>query len=978
MQEERIGGNNFFGNYCGFIKPKQISSLIFILVFLFGNIFVFVPHSVKAWAMMPYGALYGTIKDSQTGNPLANTNFDFNGLPVETDQDGNYSYITDFCDLGFDLEINSAGYDTKKIENINIACWGSLELNIELTPISPQPQQWSFAIISDLHVGEPELDYGSSTWDDESSVGNDNIVSIKNLKKTVDLINSNIETYNFKFVVVDGDFTNSAELSELNKAKEILGGLNISWIPLLGNHDVWPYYGSNPDFINREAEMAPRVGNQFDSTDRYFNSIFNTQYDELAGILQDWEKVATPIFDSSLLLNSYFQNFSFDYNSYHFVALDFNSRGIETYPAKGAAAEGNLNNFDGGTWNWLQKHMQQYISDYPDSGKNIILLAHHSFRKSYWNGVYNIGFSGDELKTIKDGLTPYKDRIFALFAGHTHENKITNLTGVQSIETAANVASPLARIVQIYPDGTIDYSKMLPEKSMVITSHSPVDLEVTEPGPDHLKINKEVNQIPGAEYFEEDIDGDGELEDQIQILDRTLGDYKIKVIADANASEDATYSLDVAELEDGFGYVPTILAENVLVSQIPAEPYNFEIKQKNTTQITYLGDLNGQYSDSVNLSVTLVDTNGNLLADKKIVFQLGAQSVSATTTASGIATVNLVLTQAPGEYNLIEANFVGDQDNLPASITAQFGIVKENAVVNVLSAEGTALATTILEAQVLDGDGNVLLGDSRKLEFKVGDKAIGEAAIDEKGKAKIDLFVDLIPKDLAETYKISASFVGDEYYQSASGQADFTLKSAKWFKKDAIIKLETVSKGDLLVTQAIKNIQNSLAVDLWLDASHIIFFQKACNVQNQNEIDPDKIDSEKLFGLGIINGLGKNCAWSKSGLKVFGEEYLAVKLLQKRISAKPKLSDGTKTIIKEVIDELVKADALLARVAISEAKNITIHDSKIIKVIQNQASKAEENLAKADVIFGSQPDQAIAKLAISWLRAQLAIKFDGI
>lgn len=104
------------------------------------------------------------------------------------------------------------------------------------------PQSWSFAIISDLHVGEPGLDYGGPTWDDANSVGNDTIYSVKNLKKVIEQINSNKDKYNIKFVVVTGDFSDSGELSELIKAKEILNTLDpdITWIPLIGNHDVWP------------------------------------------------------------------------------------------------------------------------------------------------------------------------------------------------------------------------------------------------------------------------------------------------------------------------------------------------------------------------------------------------------------------------------------------------------------------------------------------------------------------------------------------------------------------------------------------------------------------------------------------------------------------------------------------------------------------------------------------------------------------
>jgi hypothetical protein len=197
-----------------------------------------------------------------------------------------------------------------------------------------------------------------------------------------------------------------------------------------------------------------------------------------------------------------------------------------------------------------------------------------------------------------------------------------------------------------------------------------------------------------------------------------------------------------------------------------------------------------------------------------------------------------------------------------------------------------------------------------------------------------------------------------------------------WLKKDAIIKLETVSRGDLLITQAIKNIQKSLADGLWLDASHIIFFQKACNAQT--DLDADKIDPEKFFGSGATNGLGKNCSWPKSGLKVFGEEYLAVKLLQKIITAKPKLSDTNKEIINQAIDELVRADLLLAKVAISEAKNTIVQNPKLQQAVKNQILNAEENFAKTAAFVGTQPDKAILNLVISWFRAQIAIKLSGL
>jgi 3',5'-cyclic AMP phosphodiesterase CpdA len=845
----------------------------------------------------------------------------------------------------------------------------------EISPpeISPS-DSWSFAIISDLHVGQyyPNRlfpDYGSPGWDDGNS-SSENNSAVKNLEEIINLINSDTGKYNLKFVIVTGDFSDSAELSELYKAEDILNSLNIPWIPIIGNHDVWPFYGVNPDPINREAEMAPKVGELFDSVDRYFNSIFGSKFEELSDNFQDWGKEGAPIFNPFILLNSYFQNFFFDFGNYHFIGLDFNSRDMERWPVKGAAAEGNLNNFSGGTWNWLQNHLQQYINEHPDGGKNIILLAHHSFRKNYWQQyygikLYNIGFSDDELKVISDDLAPYKDRIFALFAGHTHENKITSLGNVvKSIETAANVSNPLARIVQFFPNGDINYSDML-GYSLTITAHSPVDLEITDP--DGLVINKQINQIPDAEYLEEDIDGNGDLSDRIQILNKKLGDYKIQVIPDINASADATYSLDVSELENSFGYIPTDLAENVPLSQIPTEPYLFEVKQKNTTQLTYSGNLSGQYSDLINLSATLVDNNGNALVGKNITFQIGEQLISAATDASGIASANLTLAQEPGKYYLVETTFVGDADNLPSYNSASFEISKEDVVISVLSADGFALATTTLKAQILDGDGNVLLGDPRAVEFRVGDRAVGKTNIDVKGEAKIDWNVDIIPKNLTETYKISASFVGDENYLSSQGEATLILKSAQWLKKDAIIKLGVIGQDDLLVSQAIKNIQNSLSNDLWLDASHLSFIDSKDCVN----IDLDGLDLEGTFALDPSTiGVKLNCVWQKFGLRVFYEEYMAAKLLSTDAS-RPNISTELKVAFNQTVAELVKADQLLAKIALYEAKQKSIQNPKLKKTIDKLIQQAKKELSKADdEIQKQKPDKAILRLAKVWLYAQ--------
>jgi len=840
---------------------------------------------------------------------------------------------------------------------------------------TPAPGKWSFAIISDLHVGNRypnrlSPDYGDSGWND-SNTGQEPSGSTDFLRQIIAQINSNKDKYNIKFVVVTGDFTDSAELSELYKAKEILDtlGSEIPWIPIIGNHDIWPYVG----ILN--VSKASEVGADQNGTDKFFNDIFNSQYEKLRHLtdFQNWEKEDYAVWNPETDPNhySYFQNFSFDYNGYHFIGLDFNNRDDAFDWPWGALPEGNLHNFVGGTWNWLLNNLSQYTAKNPDKSENIILLTHHPFRKDYWQEfydfkLYNIGFSDQELRIMGDSLVPYWDKIYALFAGHTHKTKESPFFGaiMPIVETGANVDNPLARIVQFYPDKTIDYSTML-RYGVIIQAHSPVDLKITDPK--GLVISKQINQIPGAVYLEEDTDGDGDLDDWVGILDRKLGNYQIEVIPDQGADLSETYSLDVTPSEDSFGYLPaTILALDVPLSDIPANPYVFHSKEKQATQLVYSGNLSGQYSDSVNLSAVLTDASNNPLVNKSVTFKIGEQSVSAITDSNGVASASLILNQAPSKDYSVEASFIGDEDYLPSSGSKDFEILKENIVVNVLDKEGFAFDKTVLEAGIKDEDGQVPL-PGLEVEFKIGSRELGMTQIDGLGIASSSWQVDLIPKGITESYPIEVIFAGNDYYQPAQGQANFLLKSAKWLKQEAVSELEAAKTGNWLnnleIEAAKKLIQDSLSSGFWVDASHLIFFEKNCSKQGQSEIDPDKIDPQKLFDAGNINGINKNCSWFESGLRVFGDEYLATKLLQKKIANKP------------IIGKLTKADQLLAKVALYDAENAPVKNPNNAKTVGLQISKAKEQLIKAEQ---ESSDKAIIRLAISWLRSQLAIKFANL
>ncbi|MEM1564180.1 MAG: PKD domain-containing protein, partial [Candidatus Bathyarchaeia archaeon] len=101
---------------------------------------------------------------------------------------------------------------------------------------------------------------------------------------------------------------------------------------------------------------------------------------------------------------------------------------------------------------------------------------------------------------------------------------------------------------------------------LVVIAKSPVDLIIYDP--DFYVISREYNEIPGAMYLEEDLNGDGSLDAYIIIPEPKIGQYLITVTPKSDANPSDTYTLEVS-----YGNIAFLLAENVPISDIPTEPY---------------------------------------------------------------------------------------------------------------------------------------------------------------------------------------------------------------------------------------------------------------------------------------------------------------------------------------------------------------------------------------------------------------------
>jgi len=160
-------------------------------------------------------------------------------------------------------------------------------------------------------------------------------------------------------------------------------------------------------------------------------------------------------------------------------------------------------------------------------------------------------------------------------------------------------------------------------------------------------------------------------------------------VSTVNTGEDGTATINVHPMESGiilvsvnkFGYISGEKDIVVEISDMNAE-------------LNYIGDLLGQYSDSVTLEAQLKDSkNSNPLKDKSIKFSLGTQTATAITGSNGSASTTIILDQPAGNYD-VKADFAGDDSYGSASETEPFTINHEDAACALNSNNQIAIQVT--------------------------------------------------------------------------------------------------------------------------------------------------------------------------------------------------------------------------------------------------------------------------------------------
>jgi hypothetical protein len=94
-----------------------------------------------------------------------------------------------------------------------------------------------------------------------------------NLRAAKDAINELVVPWNIQMVIVLGDLcSTNYDTAELDRTKGILDELRVPYVPVIGNHDMVPYY-LQPPVPARDSDSI--------FTTRYFDNVFDTVYDAL-------------------------------------------------------------------------------------------------------------------------------------------------------------------------------------------------------------------------------------------------------------------------------------------------------------------------------------------------------------------------------------------------------------------------------------------------------------------------------------------------------------------------------------------------------------------------------------------------------------------------------------------------------------------------------------------------------------------------
>jgi hypothetical protein len=184
---------------------------------------------------------------------------------------------------------------------------------------------------------------------------------------------------------------------------QVMDSLKVPYIPLIGNHDAWPY--------NHYKEEAP-----YACGDSIMNEIFAPVFDRLKTQF-NWNDGSRTIqwLDPESNTTAYLQNYSFAVQGQRFICLDFNPRYHCGGEAPGIGPEAQVTDYPGGTLPFLRAELKKAA----ENNEHVVLVSHHPPHKLPYL-AHRFGYTKAEKKLLADAIRPYKQQMLGWFAGHLH------------------------------------------------------------------------------------------------------------------------------------------------------------------------------------------------------------------------------------------------------------------------------------------------------------------------------------------------------------------------------------------------------------------------------------------------------------------------------------------------------------------------------------------------------------------------------
>ncbi|HWI66075.1 MAG TPA: Ig-like domain repeat protein, partial [Symbiobacteriaceae bacterium] len=289
-------------------------------------------------------------------------------------------------------------------------------------------------------------------------------------------------------------------------------------------------------------------------------------------------------------------------------------------------------------------------------------------------------------------------------------------------------------------------------------------------------------------------------------LTATLRDQFGAVISGATLTFKVNNGANLTATTDASGvatlpYTPTLapgtypitvdFAGTVNYNAAPQATANLTVSKANTTITT--ANVTIAYNQAGNLTATLRDQGGAVISGAILTFKVnGGAGQTATTNASGVATLPYTPTLAPGTYPFT-VDYAGSAlYNAAPQASANLTVPKANTTLTTANQTVTYGQPVTLTATLTDAGGTAISGAT--ITFRVNGAVVGSNTTGATGVANFTY----TPALAAGTYPIDADFAGNANYNSSS----------------AVSRTLTVNKAATTLTTADQTIQYGASVTL--------------------------------------------------------------------------------------------------------------------------------------------------------------------